>query len=514
MPHHVAPMRSSRRVPPLADKDIDHEISLVNRDNATIPHAPRPLSVQTDHSNQSGPIANPSASDQALAHSESQAPLTQHASDTGKLSNDDVPEAGPARAKQADEEPSDDDAGSSLGGSLDIVHSHDSRRRPGRVSLGRRGSKSRRPSLREPETEIDILYENQRGGFLCGIPLFSSAALGNLDPPAWTNFAHKPSPTDIHTAQVPDPSWQWAWPAWRINHDEQIQSDGDGWEYSFMFSKKFSWHPPKWYSSFVRRRAWIRRRVKISIAYEAMDEHAMNPAYFTVIAKKREPSPFARASDVERTSTDRRSRRSQEDSRGSRERPRERPRPDADGLLVLRDIQTTDDLIAALRQSRIDREKLEAVENYIANCTDDLLHLQDDMHEIMSMFVFQTSRKTLLARLTQLHDDVTSGADKGKAATATTTMTTTTTSKTTTTTTPTTKTTITPTPSKAENLAGAIKHADEEVRRLEYWSDIKGMTEDGEAVRAVDSQKGWESNCWQGLDKSGAGGIDEDKITR
>src|SRR4051812_49190219 len=48
-----------------------------------------------------------------------------------------------------------------------------------------------------PETAIDILYENQRGGFLCGAPLFSGKALGNLDPPPWTNFAHKASPTDI-----------------------------------------------------------------------------------------------------------------------------------------------------------------------------------------------------------------------------------------------------------------------------------------------------------------------------
>lgn len=36
------------------------------------------------------------------------------------------------------------------------------------------------------ETAIDIMYENERGGFLCGVPLFSSAALGGLDPPAWS----------------------------------------------------------------------------------------------------------------------------------------------------------------------------------------------------------------------------------------------------------------------------------------------------------------------------------------
>ena len=36
------------------------------------------------------------------------------------------------------------------------------------------------------ETAIDILYENERGGFLCGVALFSAKALGGLDPPAWS----------------------------------------------------------------------------------------------------------------------------------------------------------------------------------------------------------------------------------------------------------------------------------------------------------------------------------------
>jgi hypothetical protein len=333
---------------------------------------------------------------------------------------------------------------------------------------------------KEPETEIDILYENQRGGFLCGIPLFSSAALGNLDPPAWTNFAHNPSPTDIYTAQVPDPSWEWAWPEWRINHDDQIQADGDGWEYSFMFSKWFSWHGPKWYNSCVRRRAWIRRRIKRDTGYEANDPHTMNSAYFTVTATKQERIPYVTVNVAERSSMDRQSRRSEEGPR----RSREMSRGDEDSIqLPKKVVKTAEDLMIFLRQSRIDREKLEAVENYIENCTDDLLQLQECMHEIMSVFLFQASRQMLLARLTKLHDDVTSKARKGKSATTL----------------------------RAEHLAEAIKHADEEVRRLEYWSDIKGMTEKGEAARAVDHQEGWGPR-WQGLDKSGARGINEDKL--
>jgi hypothetical protein len=94
--------------------------------------------------------------------------------------------------------------------------------------------KPRKPRVKR-ETAIDILYENERGGFLCGIALFSSQALGGLDPPAWTNGYHKASPSNIHNAQVPDPSWEWAWPEWRINHQEGV--DEHGWEYSFTSQK-------------------------------------------------------------------------------------------------------------------------------------------------------------------------------------------------------------------------------------------------------------------------------------
>ncbi|KAI0873170.1 hypothetical protein GGS24DRAFT_405824 [Hypoxylon argillaceum] len=482
MSHHKARVRSSRRAPPLADKDIDHEINLIDHDGST--NSPDTKSPSTE-SSRSSQIVTQSTSDQPLARSESQAPLTQQASETGKLSNDGEPEASPSRALRISEHPRDEDVESlspeRTSGAAQNTD-NDTQRPIGRPSTGSRETKRLSHLLEEPETEIDILYENQRGGFLCGIPLFSSAALGNLDPPAWTNFAHNPSPTNTQTAQVPDPSWQWAWPEWRINHDDQIQADGDGWEYSFMFSTKFSWHRPSWYNSFVRRRAWIRRRIKISIGYQTTDEHAMNPAYFTVSARQREPSPFTTSSEVERGSIDRQSR----GSRGGSRLSRERSRGDMDSSVVPLEVRTTEDLMTILRQSRIDRERLEAVENYINNCTDDLLHLQNYMHEIMSMFVFQTSRKTLLARLTQLHDDVvgenaaTGSASKGKSAITT---------------------------AKDGNLAEAIKHADEEVRRLEYWSDIKGMAENGEAVCAVD-QKQWDSG-WKGLDKSGAKGIDE-----
>jgi hypothetical protein len=88
---------------------------------------------------------------------------------------------------------------------------------------GRSRDVSRKDKKHKDEhSAIDILYENQRGGFLCGMPLFSGAALGNLDPSPWTNIAQKTSPTNITNAQVPDPSWEWAWKEWSINHTDEV----------------------------------------------------------------------------------------------------------------------------------------------------------------------------------------------------------------------------------------------------------------------------------------------------
>jgi hypothetical protein len=56
---------------------------------------------------------------------------------------------------------------------------------------------------------------------------------------------------------------------------------------------------------------------------------------------------------------------------------------------------------------------------------------------------------------------------------------------------------------KVKNLAAAVEHADEEVRRLEYWSDVKGMAEKGESTGAVDQKQGWKDPAWRGADKSG-----------
>lgn len=348
-----------------------------------------------------------------------------------------------------------------------------------------------KPRPETPETAIDVLYENQRGCFLCGRALFSSKALGNLDPSPWTNSVHKTSPTDITNAQVPDPSWEWVWPEWRINHGDVVEEDG--WEYSFMFSKKFSWHKPAWWNSFVRRRAWIRKRAKKANKHLSQDASSMmlNPEYFSVRPSSEMERPSSRLTSTSQQHQRAPSRGSQRNNRLSISTAAEDRIPE--------DIDNLEGLLVALKRSKIDREKIEAVDNYLEHSTEEELEgLQDIMHEVMAIFVFQASRRVLLARLTEVYDQTVEKQKKlarrkkgdsnrtsteedaeGRI-----------------------ESELARTKRRAENLAKAIKHADEEVRRLEYWSDVKGMAEKGESKGAVDQQQGWDPS-WQGVDKSG-----------
>jgi hypothetical protein len=429
--------RSSRRVPPPQDSDFDHEIDLVDRDDEVSPLRP---SLPGASSSQQGTSAS------------SPGPEAVHEA-AGSVGGD-------GREEQADQPCVQIERECTMSTVVGLENSGaDSVPEPTPLVETNRARSSTRPSKdpgrpKSAESAIDILYENQRGGFLCGIPLFSSKALGNLDPPAWTNYAHKPSPTDIHTAQVPDPTWEWAWHEWRINHDDGV--DEDGWEYSFAFSRKFSWHRARWWNSFVRRRAWIRKRVKRNASDLAKDPHMLNPEYFTI----RPSSELARDHSPSRASSSRLST-STANMEGAGGNPA---------------IENADQLLRDLRGSRIDREKIEAIDNYLDNAQDELEGLQQIMHEIMSLFIFQASRRILLGKLTEVYDKTTAERKENGSDTKT--------------------------DRRVENLAAAVKHADEEVRRLEYWSDVKSIAEEGDSKGAVDHKQGWDPT-WRGVDNSG-----------
>lgn len=147
----------------------------------------------------------------------------------------------------------------------------------------------------------------------------------------------------------------------------------------------------------------------------------------------------------------------------------------------IRDIPT---LMVALKFSRIDREKMEAVESFIKNGGDELYYLQDRMHDVMGMFIFQASRRLLLSHLIKIFDEATDreqdaleAADLDEAEKAT-------------------------RQRRLENLKSAIKAADEEVKRLEFWSDVKEMVVAGETANAASVEQGWGPD-WVGLDESG-----------
>jgi hypothetical protein len=442
---------STRRPPPLKDTDYDHEINLVDR---TSPSAPQSSSTSLRP-------ASPGLLSDSSSRWHSDAPLQKHPSPLRKeltrrkFSKYQDRQLDGSDDEQPEDSTADDDAGE-----------------PGRGRSRRSCSESKRgKKYKALDSVIDILYENQRGGFLCGMPLFSGRALGWLDPSPWTNVAQKTSATNITNAQVPDPSWEWAWAEWSINHSDEV--DDDGWEYSFAFSNKFSWHGASWWNSFVRRRAWIRKRVKRLAGYHIQADHMLNAEYFTV-----HPAPHrsrSRASTLEQPLKNRYS--ITQLARREMEYP------------IVEDICDIASLMLALKLSRIDREKMEAVESFIKNGSDELYYLRERIHAIMGMFIFQTSRRLMLSHLLGIFNEASdeqktnadpeTGLDPGKQI-------------------------------RLNNLKAAIQHADEEVKKLEFWSDIKDMADKGETKGAVDKSQGWDES-WTGLDHSGPEDVISDR---
>lgn len=167
------------------------------------------------------------------------------------------------------------------------------------VDFATRGERGRPQNKEEtkkkhhkPEIAIDVLYENQRGSFLFGIPLYSHSSLLNFDPGPWLNKDFKDSPVNITNAQVPDPSWEWVWKTWYVDMSHDV--DEEGWQYSFAFGKQTAWHGTHpWFHSFVRRRRWLRKRVKKHAlepgapkASNLSAAHRLNAEYFTIHPKR------------------------------------------------------------------------------------------------------------------------------------------------------------------------------------------------------------------------------------
>ena len=317
------------------------------------------------------------------------------------------------------------------------------------------------------DTVMEILYENQRGIFFFGIPKYSSSSLLPSDPKPWQNAQLRTSPVDIRTAQVPDPSWEWAWKNWYVDMSRDV--DEEGWEYSFQFAGNFAWHGNHpWFHSFVRRRRWLRMRRKRDVHRQTKEKaHELTGDYFTIHPRTlRAPSEdFSRAPSSEMLNE----------------------KLDEDSDLDKIEITDIGSLILILKKAAVDREKLVAVRKFIETGGDELVYLADRMPEIMNLLIFQSSRRQILTDLLKRskglqdrqeslvehkHED--RDAQKEHDATRT----------------------------QAENLMQAVKAADEQVKKLEYWSDIKSMAQKGHTLQDT-SHGQWDLSKWQGLSPVG-----------
>ena len=261
--------------------------------------------------------------------------------------------------------------------------------------------KAKAKSGEKLDTFIDVLYENQRGSFFCGIPLYSSKSHLNFDPSPWQTANFKDSAVNITNFQLPDPSWAWDWKTWYVDMSHDV--DDEGWEYSFSFNSVYSWHGthPFLYS-FARRRRWLRRRVRIH-PHNAVGKkgsmrnaHMLNEDYFTIHATKR-----SRESSAERSTNNQSS--YMPGVHGDDE--------SEENFGEISDISA---LMAALRRSRLYREKIAAVKMFLEQGGDELFYLAEKMPEILAMFVHQTSCRQLQSYLLEVLDDATITNSKGK----------------------------------------------------------------------------------------------------
>lgn len=334
------------------------------------------------------------------------------------------------------------------------------------------GKKQR--ARKEGDSEIDVLWENQRGSFLFGRPYYSSQSLLNFDPPAWTNLYNQPSAVDITSATVPDPSWEWVWKTWYV--DMSLDCDEQGWQYSFMFQNRFPWHGTHpWFHSFARRRRWIRKRVRkhrhlpdgrVEGGQTMREAHKLNADYFT-IHPPQNPSPdssyppsVTNSQPLNQLDT----RRMAEDESGS--------------------IDNIKFLMQRLKKATVDREKVRLVLQFMDDGREDLHYLADEMPHIMSMMMYQYSRRQLLvSMLKKVEAHPQDGDEQGKL-----------------------KVSASPDidAQKSKDLRRAVEAADEQVKSFEYWSDVKKVVTKGQSLTAADPEHGWGKE-WQGIDNSGPG---------
>ena len=334
-------------------------------------------------------------------------------------------------------------------------------------------------ATRTSDTAYDVLYENQRGWWFCGIPFYSSASLLNFDPPAWVNAQGKPSPVNVTNAQTPDPSWQWVWPTWYVDMSHDV--DEEGWQYSsWMFRQNAVWHGAHpWPWNCVRRRRWIRMRRRggkrhaheppsegRQNAAHTHDAHLLNADYFTIHPTKTLERASTYAPSMARTvSLTRLNTRMAEIEN---ELPEE-----------IENIQT---LLRLLKTARVDRERIGMVLQFLEQGGQDIYYLSEQMPNILKMFMFQYTRRQLLSQMLERINEAREHRLEHQRNN---------------------EEELEQEKEKIDNLLRAVQAAEQEVKTLEYWSDIRDIAQEGDMLTATEKHDGW-GDGWQGLDQSGA----------
>ena len=221
-------------------------------------------------------------------------------------------------------------------------------------------------------SKLDILYENQRGTFFFGIPLYSHSSLLNFDPGAWMTQDKRDSAVNITNAQLPDPSWEWAWKAWYVDMSGDV--DEQGWQYAFSFGSS-QWHGTHpWFHSFVRRRRWVRLRNKVTEKRRGRSDyeqsHMLNEDYFTIHSSKltSRPQSVAGLSRVESGFLSRVSTK-------------------MDEQVHLEEVDDIPSLMHELKLASIDRERIEALKKFVQNGGEELYYLNDRVsRETLTLF--------------------------------------------------------------------------------------------------------------------------------
>lgn len=223
---------------------------------------------------------------------------------------------------------------------------------------------------KKPISELDILYENQRGSFVFGIPLYSQSSLLNFDPSPWMTQDRRESPVNITNAQLPDPSWEWSWRTWYVDMSGDV--DEQGWQYSFSFSSS-QWHGTHpWFHSWVRRRRWVRLRHKVPERRlrgrsEFEQAHMLTEDYFTIHSSKirsREHSTTG-LSRVESGVLSRVDTKVDEETH-------------------LEEIGDIPALMHALKLASIDREKIDALRKFVEEGGEEIYYLNDKVSQYLA----------------------------------------------------------------------------------------------------------------------------------